>query len=497
MYTRVNAVWSIGVLLGFMLSGCENREESHTPAGPEGTAPAAATGVMRLKVMFAPWQRGAAKVAGIAAIDRVTAYVYSSGGTKLKQEDMTIDGETYSGRITVEALDNLRVVLGFFDGAIVRWLGEDSDVDVPAGGEETAVIVEEYMGTSVTAPATADVGQVYTVSWTERPLATGYELEEAMQSDFSDAAMVPSVVGTSHEIAGKPQSGVTYYYRARTTTEYGNGPWHSTGDASTGIEAEQGTIIIEGGLPPDEPSGELTVTLPGGATMEMVWIEAGTFLMGSPDTETGRGSDEGPQHEVTISQGFYLGKYEITQGQWEVVMASTPWSGEDYVMENPEHPAVNISWDDTQQLIQELNDAAGEDIYRLPTEAEWEYACRAGTTTRWSFGDDEGQLGDYAWYAANAWEAGLQYAQPVGTKLPNPWGLYDIHGNVFEWCHDWYGAYTVDSQIDPPGPATGSRRVIRGDSFGASAKTVRSAYRNNYLPSDRGYWSGARLLRIR
>ena len=128
-------------------------------------------------------------------------------------------------------------------------------------------------------------------------------------------------------------------------------------------------------------------------------------------------------------------------------------------------------------------------IYRLPTEAEWEYAARAGTTTRWSFGDDESQLGKYAWYGGN------QYAQPVGTKLPNPWGLYDMHGNVYEWCKDWYGTYPTGAVVDPQGPSAGSYRVLRGGTFYSYAQSVRSAYRRYNVPGYRYYIIGFRLLR--
>ena len=143
------------------------------------------------------------------------------------------------------------------------------------------------------------------------------------------------------------------------------------------------------GLPTGEPGshgGELVVSLPGGAEMEFVWISPGTFQMGSPNSEAGRNSNEGPVHEVEISQGFYLGKYEITQGQWESVMGETPWSGQSYVQSNSSHPAVYISWEDMRRFAAKLNSEAGEAVYRLPTEAEWEYACRAGTQTQWSFG---------------------------------------------------------------------------------------------------------------
>ena len=247
------------------------------------------------------------------------------------------------------------------------------------------------------------------------------------------------------------------------------------------------------GIQPSVP--DTTVALPGGATMEMVWIEPGTFTMGSPSSEPGRESDEGPQHEVTISKGFYLGKYEVTQGQWEAAMGTRPWAGKDYVMENPDHPAVWVSWNDAQEFTGKLNQVAGSDLYRLSTEAEWEYACRAGTATRWSFGDDESLLRDYAWYAENAWKAGENYAHRVGTKLPNPWGLYDMHGNVWELVQDWYGPYTSANQVDPTGPEFGSEIVFRGCNFHYDASRARSAYRSSRPPSNRDHAFGFRLLR--
>ena len=229
--------------------------------------------------------------------------------------------------------------------------------------------------------------------------------------------------------------------------------------------------------------------------MDFVYISPGTFTMGSPSNESGRGSDEGPQHDVTISEGFYLGKYEVTQGQWEAVMGTTPWSSQSYVQTNVNHPAVYVSWNDVQSFVQKLNAAAGDSLYRLPREAEWEYACRAGTTGRWSFGDDESQLTNYAWYRDNAWNVGEQYAHAVGIKLPNSWELYDMHGNVWEWCQDWYGSYSSDAQTDPMGSSTGSERVIRGGDFVISAQGVRSARRFRGFPSGRYSSIGFRLLR--
>ena len=238
-------------------------------------------------------------------------------------------------------------------------------------------------------------------------------------------------------------------------------------------------------------------TLLGGASLEMVWIDPGTFQMGSPSSEPGRDSDEGPVHEVTISQGFYLGKYEVTQGQWESVMGTRPWQGQDYVRSGSEYPAVYVSWEDAQEFIRRLNTSLDRNVYRLPTEAEWEYACRAGTTTRWSFGDDESQLRHYAWYYDNAWDVGEQYGHSVGTKRANPWGLYDMHGNVWEWVQDWYAGnyYHSSPSVDPQGPSAGSLRVVRGGNFSSNAQSVRSAYRGNISPGARHNAVGFRLLR--
>ena len=233
-------------------------------------------------------------------------------------------------------------------------------------------------------------------------------------------------------------------------------------------------------------------------SMEFVWIAPGVFQMGSPDSEPGRSSDE-TLHEVEISQGFYMGTYEITQGQWEAVMGTTPWVGKSYVRENPSHPAMSISWYDVHAFMGRLNDASGDSLYRLPSEAEWEYACRAGTTTRWSFGDEVADLAAYAWYSANAKDAGEEYAHAVGTRRPNAWGLYDMHGNLREWVQDWYAGnyYDVSPRVDPPGPLSGSKRVFRGGDFRMGAVEMRSARRFDYRPDHRGWDYGARLVRFR
>jgi formylglycine-generating enzyme required for sulfatase activity len=249
---------------------------------------------------------------------------------------------------------------------------------------------------------------------------------------------------------------------------------------------------------------EITVDLPGGATMEMVWIEPGTFTMGASDWELGH--SDGPQHEVTISRGFYLGKYEITQEQWETVMYTRPYEKKDdsqrYWRDNPKHPAILISWYDVQEFIRRLNDAEGSESYRLPTEAEWEYSCRAGTMTLWSFGDDESLVGDYAWFRENTFDIDPQeaYAHEVGTKLPNPWGLHDMHGNALEWTEDWtYGSYPGHAQLNPTGPQFGTSRVLRGGAYDRPPGDLRSAFRSSLKPDGLPgvKMTGARLVKQR
>jgi formylglycine-generating enzyme required for sulfatase activity len=247
------------------------------------------------------------------------------------------------------------------------------------------------------------------------------------------------------------------------------------------------------------------VELPGGASMEFVWIEPGTFTMGTSAVQEQalrdeglwqqRDGDEKPAHQVTLSQGFWLGKCEITQGQWKSVMGNTPWAGQAFVRSGDDNPAVWISWNDVQRMVQLLNESASGSSYRLPTEAEWEYACRAGSLTRWSFGDDASLLEEYAWYSDNVWNVGRHSAHRVGTRRPNPWGLQDRHGNVWEWCQDRLGDYASGAQIDPEGTGTGPDRVLRGGYFCGAARSARSGLRYYCPPDEAGYGVGARLVR--
>ncbi len=246
------------------------------------------------------------------------------------------------------------------------------------------------------------------------------------------------------------------------------------------------------------------------APERMVLIPAGTFLMGSPESEAERDSDE-TQHEVTISKDFWMNQYEVTQGEWEAVMGSNP-SG----FKGTNLPVEQVSWYEVIEYCNKRSEQEGltpaykingnnvtwnrnANGYRLPTEAEWEYACRAGTTTPFSTGNNlttsqANYNGNYP-YNGNAKGTYREKTTAAGSFAANPWGLYDMHGNVWEWCWDWYGSYESGSQTDPVGAASGSYRVERGGSWGSSAAYVRSAYRSINSPDGRFNDLGFRVAR--
>ena len=217
--------------------------------------------------------------------------------------------------------------------------------------------------------------------------------------------------------------------------------------------------------------------------MEFVYIPSGSFEMGSND---GYYNEEKPVHRVTISNGFYMGKYEVMQKEYEKVIGTNP----SYFKNCPRCPVEQVSWEDAQDFIKKLN-AKNEGTYRLPTEAEWEYAARGGTTTKWSFGNGESSLGVYAWY----WENSGSKTHEVGMRQSNDFGLYDMHGNVWEWTQDWYGSYESGNITDPTGASSGSNRVNRGGSWSDDAVHLRSANRSGNLPSYRYNDLGFRVVR--
>jgi len=252
------------------------------------------------------------------------------------------------------------------------------------------------------------------------------------------------------------------------------------------------------------PGADRVVDLGGGMKLELVWINPGSFMMGSPLGESARDEDE-TQHRVTLTKGFWLGKYEVTQAQWQQVMGSNPSYSKNA---GGKAPVENVSWNDCKDFLQKLNGKGVEGTFRLPTEAEWEYACRAGTTTRFGFGENDGDLHRYGNYCERSctedysWKDkdhsdGHDKTAPVGSLKPNAWGLHDMHGNVWEWCQDWYGDYPSGSATDPAGVSSGSSRVLRGGSWFLSAGLCRSARRYGIEPSYRFSLSGLRVVLCR
>jgi formylglycine-generating enzyme required for sulfatase activity len=244
------------------------------------------------------------------------------------------------------------------------------------------------------------------------------------------------------------------------------------------------------------PPKELTVDLGGDVKLEMVLIPAGEFLMGSSDADASAfgspSTEEKPAHRVRISKPFYLGKYPVTQEQWEAVMGGNPSH-----FKGPRNPVENVNWNECRQFLEKLNAKAGTQggKFVLPTEAQWEYACRAGSKTRYYFGDDESDLEKYGWYYANS----DRKTHPVGEKKPNAWGLHDMHGNVWQWCADWYDEkyYAASPANDPSGPAKGLFRAARGGSWLSSSRRCRSADRFDFgEPTLHFYALGLRVAQV-
>lgn len=250
------------------------------------------------------------------------------------------------------------------------------------------------------------------------------------------------------------------------------------------------TVPTDAPQTPTETPAEWTNSL----GMKFRLIPAGTFLMGTRQPS----SDARPQHAVTISKPFWLAAHEVTQGVWQEVMGIAPWQGQASVMEGPDVAATYVSWEDAVEFCQRLSLRDGK-RYRLPTEAEWEYACRAGTTTEYSFGDEDHQLENYAWWGGLKGDGNCgteQYAHRVGQKQANPFGLFDMHGNAWEWCQDWYddSYYSAAPVTDPQGPATGSARTLRGGAWETAPVSQRSCFRYSNSLDARTQTTGCRVL---
>jgi formylglycine-generating enzyme required for sulfatase activity len=240
------------------------------------------------------------------------------------------------------------------------------------------------------------------------------------------------------------------------------------------------------------------VQIPPGVEMAFRWCPPGSFMMGSPANEPGRGADEGPQTRVTFSNGFWISETEVSKAQWQAILGRDPYI-ESPPYWFPEDPVDSVSWDTIMgaqssgrpnpqpgSIMARLGTLINHDV-TLPSEAQWEYACRAGTSTQFSFGDNASLLIESAWFIQNAGRA----LRPVAQKAPNAWGIYDMHGNVWEWCLDWHGEYSGGSVSDYSGPRSGKSRVFRGGSWIRPAVDCRSASRSfagpTYQNNDLGF----------
>ena len=290
---------------------------------------------------------------------------------------------------------------------------------------------------------------------------------------------------------------------------------HSYIVASDGYESEEGTVKLKASAPSNlqiQLSKEVVAAIPtvnevaqqassrsssvsfggntisipvkNGISIDMVKVEAGTFMMGATSEMKKPYTDEKPVHQVTLTNDYYMGKYEVTQALWQAVMGSNPSK-----FKSRNLPVEQVSWDDCQEFINKLNSITGR-RFRLPTEAEWEYAARGGKKSKGYQYSGSSKMSEVAWYTANSGSK----THPVGKKQANELGLYDMTGNVLEWCQDWYGSYVSSSQTNPTGAFSGFFRVFRGGSWYGNAGNCRSSCRDSYNPDNRNFDLGLRLV---
>lgn len=231
--------------------------------------------------------------------------------------------------------------------------------------------------------------------------------------------------------------------------------------------------------------------------MEFVYISKGSFQMGEANSDY----DSGTTHQVNISKDFWLGRTEVTQNQWQKIMGNKeihPEKPSPFRGAHPDYPVVGVSYFDVERFLERLNEQSNDYRFRLPTEAEWEYACRAGTTTPFSYGLRlSDSLANFnAQMSSKHSNLGkfLEHPTPVGSYAPNPWGLYDMHGNVWEWVSDWYALYSEEAETDPKGPISGKEKMLRGGSWYFGAENAKSSYRKTHEPRLWGFSIGFRIV---
>jgi eukaryotic-like serine/threonine-protein kinase len=436
-------------------------ESASRPARARGRNWAAAAAI--ILVLLAGL--GLTEATGVTNVRGTVIHLFSPGGTLMVEVDdpgvsVTIDGEdlviTGTGAKEIRLKPGQYTVLASKDGEVVR----RELVTVTRNGRQ-AVRVELLTGQLQARQGENLIGQQKLPSPDEGPAI-------ASDTDAPPTAVAPF----DAEQAKQHQQEWADYL---------------------GVPVEQEIIVGK-----DEDGQEVALT--------MVLIPPGEFMMGSSEEERARFLEEaragkesiaiiripseGPQHRVRITRPFYLGKYEVTQAQWQAVLGNNPSQFKD----NPMHPVEQVSWNDIQLFLAKVNEggSAGPMEFALPTEAQWEYACRAGTTGYWHSGDSEDGLQHFGWHRRNS--GGKTH--PVGELRSNRFGLYDMHNNVWEWCADWYTAdYYAKSPVDDPtGPSADSRRVLRGGGWGSHPRHCRSAYRYDLPPGLRHYGLGFRVM---
>ena len=320
---------------------------------------------------------------------------------------------------------------------------------------------EEWTISETTATLTADY------SWSGKVVSIVMEVSE--DGGFANAKSFEATVsGNSLTVTATGlKAGTTYYYRLRLNTENG--------------KVESGTRTFE----TNNPNNPNTLTV-NGVSFDMVYVEGGSFDMGATSEQGSDAySEEYPVHSVTLSD-YYIGKCEVTQELWEAVMGSNPSH-----FKGAQNPVERVSWNDCQEFVSRLNSLTGR-TFRLPTEAEWEYAARGGNKSSHYKYSGSGNIGYVAWYYKNSGST----THAVETQTANELGIYDMSGNVCEWCSDWYGGYSAGAQTNPQGPSSGSARVLRGGSWSDYARYCRVSYRYCGDPYDSYDGGGLRLVLV-
>ncbi len=399
--------------------------------------------------------------------------------------------EFESGNLNV-AQDTWQRATSSLHGLLIQHADDDEEEDEDAEDEDayipTSPIHGVWEGTlsglsAMGLPPEMDSASfTMSISVAEDGTITGTSTVEMMgQSETDDLGEITFDEATGEFTATDTEEGITSIMRGTLEGDTITGTWEVV---EMGISGTFSVTKTEAEVEEEESDGGDAFTNSIG--MELVYIEPGTFMMGSPSNEEGHDDDEGLQHRVTLTTGFHMGVTEVTQAQWRAVMGTNPshFKGDDL-------PVETVSWNDAVAFCEKLSRSEGR-TYRLPTEAEWEYACRAGTTTRFCFGNDDGSLSRYAWYYGNSGNK----THPVASKQPNVWGLHDMHGNVWEWCQDvWHDSYS-GAPTDGSAWTRGgdqSRRVLRGGSWSYIEISLRCAGRFRINPVNRFYYFGFRL----